>query len=64
MMLRKVKDLFEERIFNREEVLNATLKKNKRNKFDSTIWGLTGVPTTIERYGLVALLELAGEVNL
>ena len=63
-MVRKVKHLLEVRIINKEKVLNATLKKNKRNKFDSTIWGLTGVPTTIERYGLVALLELAGEVNL
>ena len=51
-------------------MFNATLKKNIRKKFNSTICGLIVVPFTkepIERYGLVALLELAdgtSEVNL
>ena len=67
----KVNHLLEERIFNKEKSLNATLKKNKRKNFCSTaICGSTGVSVTqeqMERPGLASLLEFAddtGEVNL
>ena len=67
----QVKHLLEERIFNKEKALNATLKRNKRKNFSSiSISGATLTPVTqeqMERSGLAALLELAdgtGEVNL
>ena len=49
MMVSKVKHLLQERIFNKHKVLNAIPKKNKRKKFNSTIYVLTVVPVTKEQ---------------
>ena len=63
--------MLEEIIFNKELVLNVTLKKNIMKNFDSiTMYGLIEVAVKQEQMewsGLAALLELAdenGEVNL
>ena len=57
----KEKDLLEERILKKEMVLNATVNKNRGNKFGSItihVFGSTGVPVTqeqMERSGLATL---------